>query len=87
MFQYFNVGGVYTYNREWTRVLATSGSIGQKGSYLSQTLVAVKFMPAGTEDPTAKGSWQYGTGLKFLNAIVPLLEGQYYPDLREDGGG
>jgi len=87
MFQYFNVGGVYTYNREWTRVLATSGSIGQRGSYLSQTQVAVRFMPGGAEDPTAKGSEPYQLGLKFLSVVVPRLEKEYYPNLHGDGGG
>jgi len=87
MFQYFNVGSVYTCNREWTRVLATSGSIGQQGSFLSQTQVAVRFLPGGQEDPMAKGSKPYQLGMEFLNAVVPLLEKEYYPSLHGDGGG
>jgi hypothetical protein len=81
MFQYFNVGGVYTYNREWTRVLATSGSIGQQGSFLSQTQVAIWLPPGDKEDPMAKNSAAYRMGLEFLNVLVPLLEREHYPNL------
>jgi hypothetical protein len=49
--------------------------------------VAVRFMPGGAEDPTAKGSEPYQLGLKFLNVVVPRLEKEYYPNLHGDGGG
>jgi hypothetical protein len=80
IFHYFNVGGVYTWNREWTRVLATSGSL--TGSYLSQTQIVVYFEPREGEDPTAKGSRPYQVGLGMLNLVAPLLEKDYYPSLR-----
>lgn len=79
IFHYFNVGGVYTWNREWTRVLATSGSL--TGSYLSQTQIVVYFEPREGEDPTARGSKPYQAGLEMLNRVAPLLEKDYYPSL------
>jgi hypothetical protein len=85
IFHYFNVGGVYTWNREWTRVLATSGSL--TGSYLSQTQIVVYFEPREGEDPTAKGSKPYQRGLEMLNLVAPLLEKEYYPSLNEAEGG
>jgi hypothetical protein len=87
MFQYFNVGGTYTPHRQLARFLATSGSLGRRGSYLSQTQVAVWLPPAEAEDPLAKASRAYRTGLTFLDVLVRLLERDYYPDLRGPEGG
>ncbi|MGB2797695.1 MAG: exosortase-associated EpsI family protein [Phycisphaerae bacterium] len=81
MLQYFNVGGRYTTSRELARFLGTTGSLGQKGSYLSQTQVMVWLKPDETEDPMAKDSAVYRQALMLLNEIVPLLEKEYYPDL------
>ena len=87
MLQYFNVGGRYTTSRELARFLGTTGSLGQKGSYLSQTQVAVWLKPGETEDPMAKDSAVYRQALMLLNEIVPLLEKEYYPDLGGAQGG
>ncbi len=87
MFQYFNVGGQYEWNRQLARIIATSGAIGRRGSYLSQTQVAVWFPPSEGKDPLAKGGRPYQIGLKFLNAVIPLLEREYYPDLSGTEGG
>jgi len=84
MFQYFNVGGNYTWSREYARALATSGSIGQTGSYLSQTQVAIWLPPQDAEDPMAKNSPAYRMGIEFLNVLVPLLEQEHYPNLHGD---
>lgn len=86
MFQYFNVGGTYEADRTVARFIATSGSLGQTGSYISQTQVAVPVMAAG-DDPLGRNSAAYQIGVKFLNAIVPLLEGEYYPNLHGTEGG
>jgi len=87
MFQYFNVGGTYEVNRSMARFLATSGAIGRKGSYLSQTQVSV-FMPM-TESKGAleRKSRPYAVGRTFLETIIPLLEQKYYPDLGGSEGG
>jgi len=87
MFQYFNVGGQYEYSRDLARIMATSGAIGRKGSFLSQTQVAVYFTPSQGEDPLAKGSRVYRLGLEFLSAVVPLLEAEHYPPLGGTEGG
>jgi len=89
MFQYFRAGENYTWNRQLARLLSTSGSIGTKGSYLSQTQVGVWIPPgaADTEDPMAKDSRAYRLGVEFLNVLVPLLEKGYYPNLRGAEGG
>ena len=88
MFQYFNVGGTYTWSREIARYLATTGSLGRAGSYLSQTQVAIWLPPQDTENPTqktedpmAKNSAAYRMGIEFLNVLVPLLEREHYPNL------
>jgi len=87
MFQYFNIGGTYESSRQLARILATSGSIGRRGSFLSQTQVAVWFPPAASEEPLAKTSRPYTVGMEFLKTIIPLLEKQYYPDLSGTEGG
>jgi hypothetical protein len=81
MFQYFNVGHSYTTDRQVARFLATTGSIGEKGSYLSQTQVVLYLGPNDTANPMAKDSAPYQLGVGLLNAIVPLLEQDYYPSL------
>ena len=88
MFQYFNIGGTYAVGRAGARILATTGAIGRKGSYFSQTQVSV-FVPWGeAEGATDRSSQPYVLGRKFLNALIPLLEKEYYPDLeRSEGGG
>jgi len=85
MFQYFNVGGSYTANRQVARVLSTWSSL--RGSYLSQTQVAVWLPPGDTQDPLDRGSPAYRLGAQFVNVLVPLLEKEYYPDLRGAEGG
>lgn len=85
MFQYFNVGGTYEWNRQLARIMATSGAIGRRGSYLSQTQVAVWFPPSQAGDPLAKDGAAYQIGLKFLSVLIPLLENEYYPDLAGEG--
>ena len=87
MLQYFNVGGRYTTSRELARFLGTTGSLGQQGSYLSQTQVTVWLKPDETKDPMAKDSAVYRQALVLLNEIVPLLEKEYYPDLGGAQGG
>jgi hypothetical protein len=87
MFQYFNVGGTYTTDRQIARFLATSGSIGHAGSYLSQTQVAIWLPPQSDENPLVKGSGAYRRGLELINILVPLLEREYYPDLHGGAGG
>ena len=85
MFQYFNVGGTYEWNRQLARIMATSGAIGRRGSYLSQTQVAVWFPPSEAGDPLAKDGAAYQIGLKFLSVLIPLLENEHYPDLAGEG--
>jgi len=87
MFQYFNVGGQYEWNRQLARIMATSGAIGRGGSYLSQTQLAVYFPPSEGKDPLAKGGRPYQIGLEFLNAVITLLEREHYPDLSGTEGG
>ena len=87
MFQYFNVGHSYTIDRQIARFLATTGSIGEKGSYLSQTQVVLYLGPNDTANPLAKDSLPYQLGVGLLNAVVPLLEKDYYPDLGGSKGG
>jgi hypothetical protein len=87
MFQYFNVGGTYTTQRNTTRFLSTTGSLGHTGSYLSQTQVAVWLPPSSEEDPLAKNSGAYRMGVEILNLLVPLLEREHYPNLRQAAGG
>jgi hypothetical protein len=79
MFQYFNVGGTYTWSREMARVMAVKGSPGRTGSFLSQTMVAIWVPPGNVEDLMDKNSSAYRTGLEFLNVLVPLLEKDHYP--------
>jgi len=86
MFQYFRVGDTYTWNRQIARFLATTGSLG-RGSFLSQTQVAIWLAPGDTQDPMDKSSPAYRLGLQMLNLLVPLLERGYYPDLRSPEGG
>jgi hypothetical protein len=86
MFQYFRVGDTYTWNRQIARFLATTGSLG-RGSFLSQTQVAIWLAPGDTQDPMDKSSPAYRLGLQMLNLLVPLLERGYYPDLRSPGLG
>jgi len=87
MFQYFNVGGQYEWNRQLARIMATSGAIGRTGSFLSQTQIAVYFAPVEGSDPLAKSSQAYQLGLQFLNAVIPLLEDEHYPALGGTEGG
>jgi len=86
MFQYFRVGDTYTWNRQIARFLATTGSLG-RGSFLSQTQVAIWLAPAEGGDPMDKSSPAYRLGLQILDLLVPLLERGYYPDLRGPEGG
>jgi len=87
MFQYFNVGGQYETDRQLARFLAASGAIGRRGSYLSQTQVAVYMPRVLAGNAVERTSEPYQLGLRFLNAIVPLLERNYYPDLTGTEGG
>ncbi|MBE3096629.1 MAG: hypothetical protein IMZ44_05805 [Planctomycetes bacterium] len=87
MFQYFRVGETYTWSRQLARFLATTGSLGGAGSFLSQTQVAVWLAPDDTRDPLDKNSPAYRLGLQVLDLLVPLLERGYYPDLRGPEGG
>ncbi|MCX5675284.1 MAG: exosortase-associated EpsI family protein [Planctomycetota bacterium] len=87
MFQYFRVGETYTWSRQLARFLATTGSLGGAGSFLSQTQVAVWLAPDDTRDPLDKNSPAYRLGLQVLELLVPLLERGYYPDLKRPGGG
>jgi len=87
VFHYFNVGRQYTTNRQIARVLATTGSLSQRGSYLSQTQVAVSPGLNDTSDPLAKDSETYKVGVALLNQVVPQLEKEYYPDLSGAKGG
>ena len=86
MFHYFRVGESYTWNRQLARFRATTGSLG-RGSFLSQTQVIVWPDPNDPEDPMDKGSQAYRTGVQILDLLVPLLEREYYPDLRSTKGG
>jgi len=87
MFQYFNVGGQYEANRQVARILATSGAVGRRGSFLSQTQVSV-YVPMD-EAATAmdRSSRPYTLGRQVLEAVVRLLEERYYPDLDGSEGG
>ena len=86
MFQYFRVGDSYTWNRQLARFMATTGSLG-RGSFLSQTQVAIWPDSNDPEDPMDKGSRAYHTGVQILDILVPLLEREYYPNLRSPKGG
>jgi len=87
MFQYFNVGGTYEWNRQVARIRATSGAIGQEGSYLSQTQVSVFLPMTEAKDAPERSSRPYVLGRKFLETIIPLLEEKYYPNLGGSEGG
>lgn len=87
MFHYFSVGGTYTGSRELARLLSTTGSLGREGSYLSQTQIVIALPPDDAEDPMDKKSPAYRLGSECLGALVPLLEKEYYPDLRNAEGG
>ena len=87
MFQYFRVGETYTWSRQLARFLATTGSLGGAGSFLSQTQVAVWLEPGEGGDPLDKNSPAYRLGLQVLDRLVPLLERGYYPDLKRPEGG
>jgi hypothetical protein len=87
MFQYFNVGGTYEANRQLARILATSGSIGRTGSYLSQTQVYVYVPLDQARGALDRDSEPYLLGRTFLETLVPLLEARYYPDLTGSEGG
>jgi len=87
MFQYFNIGGTYAVGRGKARILATTGAIGREGSYFSQTQVSV-FVPWGAaEGAMDRSSQPYGLCRQVLNALIPLLEQKYYPDLDGSEGG
>jgi hypothetical protein len=79
MLQYFNVGHRYTTSREAARWLATMGSL--RGSYLSQTQVAVWLEEGEKGDPFAKDGPVYGTALALLEQVAVILEREFYPDL------
>ncbi|MBL7139522.1 MAG: exosortase-associated EpsI family protein [Planctomycetes bacterium] len=87
MFQYFNVGGEYQTDRQVARVMAASGAIGRRGSYLSQTQVAVYMPQMLAGNAMERTSEPYQLGVRFLDVIVPLLERDYYPDLTGTEGG
>jgi len=87
MFQYFNVGHSYTTSRQIARFMATTGSVGERGSYLSQTQVVIYLRPNDTANPLAKDSEPYLMGVGLLNVVVPLLEKDYYPALGGTKGG
>jgi hypothetical protein len=86
MLQYFNVGGTYTTSREIARFLGTTGSIGQRGSYLSQTQVAVWLEEKRGEDPMAKTGDAYQAALGLLEQVAVVLETAFYPELGAPGG-
>jgi len=86
MFQYFSAGGTYQHDREMARLIAAAGSHSQRGSFISQTQVQVQFMAsAAGDDPTDRHSPTYGLGYAVMSIVVPLLEKEYYPDLRAVG--
>lgn len=87
MFQYFNVGGTYEANRSLARIRATSGAIGRKGSYLTQTQVSVFLPMTEAKDALERTSRPYTLGREFLETLIPLLEQKYYPDLDGSEGG
>jgi len=87
MFQYFNVGGTYATGRSRARILATTGAVGRRGSYLSQTQISVYLSMAEAEHALEPTSKPYRLCRHFLEAVVPLLEQNYYPDLTGPEGG
>jgi len=87
MFQYFNVGGVYVASRQRARILATSGAVGRKGSYLAQTQVAIYMSPEEGGKAMDRQSQPYRLGRQVLDRVVALLEARYYPDLHGSEGG
>ncbi len=87
MFQYFNVGGTYATGRSRARILATTGAVGRQGSYLSQTQVSVWLPMTEAEGAMEHASAAYRLGRCFLDAVIPLLERNYYPDLTGTEGG
>ena len=72
-------------NRYWKN--AASGAIGRRGSYLSQTQVAVYMPQMLAGNAMERTSEPYQLGVRFLDVIVPLLERDYYPDLTGTEGG
>jgi len=87
MFQYFNIGGTYEVERSLARIRATSGAIGRKGSYLTQTQVSVFLPMTEAKDAMERSSQPYTLGRTFLETLIPLLEQRYYPDLGGSEGG
>jgi hypothetical protein len=86
MFQYFNAGWTYEHDRDVARAIAAAGAHSQAGSFISQTQVRVMMSHGGGGgDATDRHSPVYGLGVQVLNIVVPLLEKEYYPDLRGTG--
>jgi len=87
MFQYFNVGGTYEASRQLARIMATSGAIGRRGSYLAQTQVAIYLPQDEVEKAMDRESPPYRLARQVLDTVVALLEQDYYPDLHGSEGG
>ncbi len=79
MFQYFNIGGTYTTDRQIARFLATTSSLGQRGSYLTQTQLAIYLSPGAGAGALEREHPAYRIGLRLLQHVAAVLEREYYP--------
>ena len=87
MFHYFRVGETYTRNRQLARLYGTTGALGQKGSFISQTQLTVWLNADEKSDPTGPNSLAYRKGVAILSQVVPILEEEFYPRLGKANGG
>lgn len=79
MFHYLNVGWTYFRDRQRARVAATTGALGETGSYMSQTQVVIPLDPVDFENPLSEDTEAYRRGAELLQHVIPILEERYYP--------
>ncbi len=79
MMQYLGVGWTYFRDRQAARLAATTGALGEEGSYMSQTQIVVPLLPGEADDPLSEESEAYDLGRQLLQHVVPILEDRYYP--------
>jgi hypothetical protein len=80
VFHYYNAGGTYRHSLEVPHIISTYTPVPAE-SFLSQTIIIIPVSPLSTGNPLSKDSDAYRRGTEVLNALVPLLEKDYYPDV------
>ncbi len=87
MFHTFNVGWQFTADRQMARWLATTGALGETGSYLTQIQVVIYLTPDDREAPLDEKGEAYRLGASLVQHMVPILEKAYYPRPQGAEGG